>query len=75
MNGLSELPADASAPLAEWGGRQLELMGLKKVEAIHHLARWEEAGGKLFIPVEIRRQVDAWRSSSRPPVLLGKGNR
>jgi hypothetical protein len=75
MNGLSELPADASAPLAEWGGRQLELMGLKKAEAIHHLARWEEAGGKLFIPVEIRRQVDAWRSSSRPPVLLGKGNR
>lgn len=65
LNGLVELPAAASAHLPAWGGRQIELMGLRKVEVVEHLVRWEEAGGKLFVPEEIRRQIDAGRKAAR----------
>ena len=75
LNGLSEISAAASAGLPEWGGQQLELMGLKKVEAIEHLVGFEEAGGKLFLPHDIRRQVDAWRRSLRQPAPAGKEKR
>jgi hypothetical protein len=75
LNGLSEISAAASAGLPDWGGQQLELMGLKKVEAIEHLVRFEEAGGKLFLPPDIRRQVDAWRRSSRQLAPAGKEKR
>lgn len=75
MNGVSELSADATARLPDWGGQQIELMGLKKVEAIEHLVRFEEAGGKLFLPPEIRRQVDALRRSNRLPPPAGKEKR
>ncbi len=56
LNGLMELPAAASVHLPAWGGRQIELMGLKKVDSVEHLVRWEEAGGKLFLPEAIRRR-------------------
>jgi hypothetical protein len=72
LNGLSALSADASAHLPAWSGQQIELMGLKKVEALDHLVRFEEAGGKLFLPPEIRRQVDAVRRSDRQPPSAGK---
>ncbi len=75
LNGLIELPADASTHLPAWGGQQIELMGLKKVEAVEHLVRWEEAGGKLFLPEEIRRQVDAEHRALRQPVASEKGKR
>ncbi|MFO7706817.1 MAG: hypothetical protein R6V84_01505 [Desulfobacterales bacterium] len=75
LNGLSELPADATAYLAGWSGGQLELMGLKKAEAVEHLLRFEQAGGKLFLPPEMRRQLDARRETPKPPVPAGKERR
>jgi hypothetical protein len=67
LNGVSDLPAAVSRHLPAWGGRQIELMGLKRVEAVEHLIRWEEAGGKLFLPQEIRRRVDEGREELRRP--------
>ncbi len=75
LNGLNELSADATVYLPDWGGRQLELMGIKNVEAIEHLVRFEDAGGNLFLPPEIRRQVDDWRRSPRRPMTAGKEKR
>ena len=75
LNGLNELPADVSVYLPGWRGAQLELMGIRKVEAVEHLVQFEEAGGKLFLPPELRRQVDARQRPDRPPTAAEKVKR
>jgi len=57
LNGLSELPVEAAASLAGWKGRQLELMGLRKPTGIEHLVQWEAAGGKLYVPDNLRKEI------------------
>ncbi len=64
LNGLTEFPAEIGEKLLQWEGHQLELMGLQYAEdfpsriALEYLARWEQAGGKLFVPKEIRKKID-----------------
>ena len=65
LNGLEELSAEAAGHIARWPGRQLELMSLRAVAGVEHLAAWENAGGKLFVPDAVRRQIDHWRRSQR----------
>lgn len=57
LNGLSELPVEAAASLAGWKGRQLELMGLRKPTGMEHLVQWEAAGGKLYVPDNLRKEI------------------
>jgi hypothetical protein len=64
LNGLTEFPAEIGEPLLKWGGHQLELMGLQYAEdfpgriALKYLARWERAGGKLFVTQSVRKKID-----------------
>jgi hypothetical protein len=64
LNGLTEFPAEIGEKLLHWEGDQLELMGLQYAEnypsriALKYLARWEQAGGKLFVSKEIRKKID-----------------
>lgn len=64
LNGLTEFPAEVGEALLQWRGRQLELMGLAYTEdfpteiAVEYLARWERAGGKLFVPRSVRNKID-----------------
>ena len=64
LNGLSQISSGLLKHLPEWQGKQLELMGLKykgsKSEKIgfKSLAKWEKAGGKLYIPVQIRKVIN-----------------
>lgn len=64
LNGLTEFPAEIGETLLQWQGRQLELMGLQYIEdfpakiAFEYLARWERAGGKLFVPKSVRKKID-----------------
>jgi hypothetical protein len=64
LNGLIEFPAEIGETLLQWGGHQLELMGLQYAEdfparmAVEYLARWERAGGKLFVPESVRKKID-----------------
>lgn len=58
INGLGELPAEAGRRLAGWSGQQLELMGLRQPAGVGHLAHWEAAGGRLFVPDTIRGAID-----------------
>jgi hypothetical protein len=64
LNGLTEFPAEIGETLLQWGGHQLELMGLQYAEdfpgriAAEYLARWERAGGKLFVPESVRKKID-----------------
>ena len=64
LNGLTEFPAEIGETLLQWGGHQLELMGLQYAEdfptkiAVEYLARWERAGGKLFVPKSVRKKID-----------------
>lgn len=67
LNGLNEISAETAAQIPSWQGRQLELMGLKRAAGIEHLAAWEGAGGKLFVPEGVRQQIERWRRSQRPP--------
>jgi hypothetical protein len=70
LNGLTEFPAEIGQALLQWNGTQLELMGLRFIEdspekiGIESLARWERLGGKLFVPDNVRKKIDA---SSREP--------
>ena len=64
LNGLSELPAEAAAYLAGWQGRQIELMGLRLAAGVEFLSRWEASGGRLYVPEEIRRQIEFDHSSN-----------
>jgi hypothetical protein len=70
LNGLTEFPAEIGEILLQWDGRQLELMGLQYLEdfpakiALTHLARWERAGGKLFVPQSVRKKIDEMHRNS-----------
>jgi hypothetical protein len=45
-------------------------MGLQYAEdfqtriALEYLARWEQAGGKLFVPKEVRKKIDELHGES-----------
>ena len=64
LNGLTEFPAEIGEKLLLWDGHQLELMGLQYLKdfpsriALEYLARWERAGGKLFVPEAVRKRID-----------------
>lgn len=64
LNGLADFPPELSQYLRRWQGRQLELMGLKYRSdhperiGLRDLAAWERTGGRLFVPEEIRMQLD-----------------
>jgi hypothetical protein len=76
LNGLSELPVEAAAALAGWNGRHLELMGLSTCGGVEHLARWEEAGGRLYVPDAIRKEMKRFRAAPRPaPATAVSGGR
>lgn len=70
LNGLTEFPAEIGEILLQWDGRQLELMGLQYREdfpariALEYLARWESAGGKLFVPQSVRKKIDEMHRNS-----------
>jgi hypothetical protein len=70
LNGLTEFPAEIGETLLQWEGRQLELMGLQYLEdfpgriALEYLARWERAGGKLFVPQSVREKIDEMHRNS-----------
>jgi hypothetical protein len=67
LNGLSELPVEAAAALAGWKGRQLELMGLRTSGGLEPLAQWEAAGGKLYLPDGVRKEIGQLSAKGRPP--------
>jgi hypothetical protein len=70
LNGLTEFPAEIGEKLLQWDGHQLELMGLQYSEdfpstiALEYLARWEHAGGKLFVPEAVRKKIDEIHAAS-----------
>jgi hypothetical protein len=70
LNGLTEFPAEIGEKLLQWDGHQLELMGLQYLEnfpsriALEYLARWEHAGGKLFVPEAVRKKLDEINAES-----------
>ena len=70
LNGLTEFPAEIGETLLQWEGRQLELMGLQYIEdfpakiAFEYLARWERAGGKLFVPKSVRKKINEMHRKS-----------
>ena len=72
LNGLTEFPAEIGETLLQWGGHQLELMGLQYAEdfptkiAVEYLARWERAGGKLFVPKKVRKKIDEMHREPQP---------
>ena len=70
LNGLVEFPAEIGEALLRWKGRQLELMGLIDTADAHarigieYLAEWERSGGKLFVPENLRKKIDALHQQS-----------
>ncbi|MDY6793010.1 MAG: hypothetical protein SWH54_17230 [Thermodesulfobacteriota bacterium] len=64
LNGLGEISSGMTRYLPQWQGNQLELMGLKYKKSqseragLRSLARWEKSGGKLYIPVQIRKLMN-----------------
>ncbi|MDY6836936.1 MAG: hypothetical protein SWH78_03080 [Thermodesulfobacteriota bacterium] len=64
LNGLSRFPPELAPLLLKWQGTQLELMGLEPLDdigqlaGIKALAQWEESGGKLYVPGNIRKQIE-----------------
>ena len=66
LNGLTEFPAEIGQALLQWNGTQLELMGLRDIEGspekigIEFLAQWEQFGGKLFVPDNVRKKINAF---------------
>lgn len=70
LNGLTEFPVEIGEALLQWEGRQLELMGLQYIEdfpekiAFEYLARWERAGGKLFVPKSVRKKINEMHRKS-----------
>ncbi|MDY6986802.1 MAG: hypothetical protein SWQ30_01995 [Thermodesulfobacteriota bacterium] len=63
LNGLSKFPPELAPLLRKWQGSQLELMGLEpsdnigQLAGIRALAQWEESGGKLHVPGDIRKRM------------------
>jgi hypothetical protein len=70
LNGLTDFPAEIGEILLQWDGSQLELMGLQYREdfpariALEYLARWERAGGKLFVAQSVRKKIDEMHRNS-----------
>ena len=64
LNGISEISSGLIRCLPQWQGKQLELMGLKykkskgEQDRLKSLAKWEKSGGKLYIPVQIRKVIN-----------------
>ncbi len=64
LNGLSQISSGLLKHLPQWKGKQLELMGLKYKKSkdeqagFKSLAKWEKLGGKLYIPVQIRKAIN-----------------
>ena len=64
LNGLGEISSGITRYLTQWQGNQLELMGLKYKNSkseragLRSLASWEKSGGKLYIPVQIRKVMN-----------------
>ena len=64
LNGLEAFPPQIGEMLLSWKGRQLELMGLTghakrgNLIGLQQLADWEKSGGKLFVPENIRAEMD-----------------
>jgi hypothetical protein len=64
LNGISEISSELLRYLPQWQGKQLELMGLKykkskgEQSGLKYLAKWEKSGGKLYIPVQIRKVIN-----------------
>ena len=64
LNGLEAFPPQIGEMLLSWHGRQLELMGLvynpEKMDRIglQQLSDWEKSGGKLFVPENIRMEMN-----------------
>jgi hypothetical protein len=67
LNGLTNFPPESAKYLLKWNGKQLELMGLKGDKkksdhrALKYMARWETAGGKLFVTEEVRKEIEQVR--------------
>ena len=67
LNGLTEFSDEIGRELLHWNGNQLELMGLRNIETspgkvgIEFLARWEQSGGKLFVPDTVRKKINAFK--------------
>jgi len=70
LNGLTEFPAEIGEILLQWQGKQLELMGLRCTDSalddigLEYLAQWERAGGKLFVPRQVREKIDQLNGNS-----------
>jgi hypothetical protein len=70
LNGLTEFPPEIGRALLQWKGTQLELMGLQysvdtpEKIGIEFLAQWERFGGKLFVPDDVRKKIDALNRKS-----------
>jgi hypothetical protein len=75
LNGVSEVPDEAAQKLVKWKGRQLELMGLRKSTGIEFLAQWEVSGGRLFVPDDIRQQIEKFRRAGQPPAQARNSGR
>jgi len=64
LNGLSRFPPELAPLLLKWQGTQLELMGLEpsddisQLTGIKALAQWEASGGRLYVPSDVRRQME-----------------
>jgi hypothetical protein len=64
LNGLSDLTLDSVKDLPKWQGTRLELMGLTyqgkpwEQMGLKYLERWENSGGKVFVPHKIRKIMD-----------------
>jgi len=63
LNGLQGLRGEAARYLVQWPGKQLELMGLSfkgqphELQLLTYLAQWKQAGGKLYVPDNIEKQI------------------
>jgi hypothetical protein len=75
LNGLSELPVEAAVCLAGWKGRQLELTGLRKTTGIEQMARWEASGGKLYVPANLRKEIELFKRKGRSPTNTAASGR
>ena len=70
LNGLTDFPAEIGEALLRWRGGQLELMGLLDTAdsrtriGIEYLTEWERSGGKLFVPENLRKKIDALHQQS-----------
>ena len=64
LNGISEISSGLLMYLPQWKGKQLELMGLKykktrsEIAGLEALAKWKKAGGKLYVPAQIRKVIE-----------------